>query len=388
MHDLNDLYAWVLIAVWVSDPIEGIRLVAALLLAWFHGCVGLHFWLKLKPWYAAGWAPWLFTVALLWPAFFLAGVAAGLREVAILLEQLAWAEAVAAEINYPSAEGLAWALDTVRASYWGMAAILVAVVVARLARHVLAQRAITVTITYPDARTVTVTPGLSVLEASRISGIPHASGCGGRGRCSTCRVRIAHGLEHLPPPREEEARVLKRIGAPDNVRLACQICPDHDISVTPLLAATAQPADGHRRSTYLQGSEREIAILFAHMRSFTQFPEKKLPYDVVFVLNQYFRAMGAPIERAGGQLDKFIGDGVMALFGVRGGVKRGCREALGGAREMPLSLAEVDLSAFPRRQLTVRGRDEPMDVFVIEDARQLPVLEPAKGSRRVEAAAD
>jgi adenylate cyclase len=141
LYDLNDLYAWVLIAIWISDPMEGIRLVAALLLAWFHGCAGLHCWLKLKPWYAAGWAPSLFTVALLWPAFSLAGVAAGLREVAILLEQPAWAEAVAAEINYPSAEGLAWALGTVRASYWGMAAILVAVVVARLARHVLARRA-------------------------------------------------------------------------------------------------------------------------------------------------------------------------------------------------------------------------------------------------------
>jgi class 3 adenylate cyclase len=49
---------------------------------------------------------------------------------------------------------------------------------------------------------------------------------------------------------------------------------------------------------------------------------------------------------------------------------------------------EVDLSAFPRHQLTVRGRDEPMDVFAIEEARQLPALEPSKGSGRVEAAVD
>ena len=461
-YDVNDLYAWVLIAVWVSEPVEGLRLVAALLLAWFHGCIGLHFWLKLKPWYEAGWAPWLFAVALLWPAFALAGVAAGLREVALLLEQPSWAEAVAAEINYPSAEGLAWAFGTIRASYWGMAGILVAVLVARLARQALARRAITVTIAYPGGRAVTVTPGISVLEASRDAGIPHASVCGGRGRCSTCRVRIAHGLERLPPPSEEEARVLKRVGAPDNVRLACQIRPRHDISITPLLPPTAQPADGHRRPAYLQGSEREIAILFADMRSFTQFSEKKLPYDVVFVLNQYFRAMGAPIERAGGQLDKFIGDGVMALFGVRGGVQKGCREAIGAAREMAISLAElnanlkddlpepmrigigihtgpvvvgemgyaaarsvtaigdavntasrletsnkefgsqlvvsaevaahagVDLSAFPRRQLNVRGREEPMDVFVIEDARQLPAP-PGRDrntARHAEAAAD
>ncbi|HRE27292.1 MAG TPA: adenylate/guanylate cyclase domain-containing protein, partial [Anaerolineales bacterium] len=68
-----------------------------------------------------------------------------------------------------------------------------------------------------------------------------------------------------------------------------------------------------------------IAVLFADLRSFTQFAEKRLPYDVVFVLNRYFNAMGMAIADAGGHLDKFIGDGVMALFGTEGEPENGAR---------------------------------------------------------------
>ena len=199
------------------------------------------------------------------------------------------------------------------------------------------------TLTYPQGRRVTVRRGTSILEASRNAGIPHASVCGGRGRCSTCRVRVGSGREDLPPPGEDKARVLRRVGAAANVRLACQVRPEHDLTITPLLPATAQASDGHARPDYIEGSERELAIMFVDIRAFTQLAEKKLPYDTVFVLNQYFRAMGSAVEESGGQLDKFIGDGVMALFGVDGEPKEGCRQALTAARAIAASL--VDLNA-------------------------------------------
>jgi adenylate cyclase len=44
--------------------------------------------------------------------------------------------------------------------------------------------------------------------------------------------------------------------------------------------------------------------------------------------------MGHAVEAAGGRIDKFIGDGVMALFGLDTGVEAGCREALAAARDM------------------------------------------------------
>jgi adenylate cyclase len=93
-----------------------------------------------------------------------------------------------------------------------------------------------------------------------------------------------------------------------------------------------------------QGSEREIAILFADIRGFTALSESRLPYDVVFVLNRYFAAIGGAVEAAGGRVDKFIGDGVMALFGIERGAHTGCREALAAARLISVRLPELNAS--------------------------------------------
>ena len=155
-------------------------------------------------------------------------------------------------------------------------------------------------------------------------------------------MRIADGFERLPLPAPEELKVLLRVRAGERDRLACQLRPSHDVAVVPLLPAAATPRDGYRRPAYLTGSEREIAILFADLRAFTRFSESKLPYDLVFVINQYFRAMGTAIELAGGRLDKFIGDGVMALFGIDSDLDEGCRRALEAARLMSIALAELN----------------------------------------------
>ncbi len=176
--------------------------------------------------------------------------------------------------------------------------------------------------------------GFSVLEASRFARAQHASVCCGRGRFSTCRVRVSSPASALPPPSVAEQRLLKRVGAPPNVRLACQLRPTADLSVIPLLPATATPLDGYERPGYLAGQERTIAVLFADLRTFTGIAEQKLPYDLVFLLNSYFAAVGEAITTAGGIVDKFIGDGVMALFGVDSSAETGCRQALTAAHAM------------------------------------------------------
>src|SRR5947207_3436284 len=148
----------------------------------------------------------------------------------------------------------------------------------------------------------------------------------------------------IDPPSANEMRVLRRIGARPNIRLACMLRPRGEVEVTPLLPPLAIAADGRSRVDFVQGSEREIAILFADIRGFTALAEGRLPYDVVFVLNRYFSAMGRAIESAGGRVDKFIGDGVMALFGIESGARAGCREALAAARLMSERLAELNSS--------------------------------------------
>jgi adenylate cyclase len=198
-----------------------------------------------------------------------------------------------------------------------------------------------VRIVYPGPRVVSVPVGFSILEASRWASIPHASVCGGRGRCSTCRVRVERGLEQLPAPSEAERRVLARVGAAPDVRLACQSRPQREVAVTPLLAPSVAAADALDPDVR-QGRERELAVLFADLRGFTRMAEHKLPYDVVFFLNRYFETVGTAITRAGGITNQFTGDGVMALFGVDDGPAAGCRQALAAARAMVEGMAALN----------------------------------------------
>jgi len=206
-------------------------------------------------------------------------------------------------------------------------------------RSVLQRRRGLIRGTYPNGRRVIVPVGLSVLEVSRYARIPHASVCGGRGRCSTCRVRI-HTTQPQPTPGEAESRVLRRLGVPHDVRLACQLRPTSDLSVTPLLPATATAADGRppgdSHSGPRAGGGRPLR------RSPPLHPAGGAPAAVRrrLFLNRYFEAVGGAIQRSGGW-QPVHGDGVMALFGLDVGPEEGCRQALAAAGEMVRSVATL-----------------------------------------------
>ena len=199
-------------------------------------------------------------------------------------------------------------------------------------------------VSYPDGGVSNIFPGMNILDASLEAGIPHAHVCGGRGRCSTCRIKIDQDLTQLEPPRQNERRILRSIGAPENIRLACQAYPKIDLNVSPLLSADANFQESYFEQKYTYGSDREICILFADLRAFTKMSEKKLPFDIVFILNQYFKLMGQIIENNGGYLDKFIGDGTMALFGIEEGPKEGSRNAINAATKMNDELKKLNES--------------------------------------------
>ena len=336
MFDVTDSYTRTVLSLWVLDPWGGARQALVLLIAWTHGCIGIHFWLRLRPWYRPA-ALTLYSVALLLPALALLGFANAGREAAVLAQTAGFTDSVIAT----SAEQRAILGRLATRLRWGYLIALAAVLVARQARLRLLRGA-QVRISYPSGRTVSAPAGLTVLEASRLGGIPHASVCGGRGRCSTCRVRVEGGIEALPAARPEEQRVLERVGAPPGVRLACQVRPVRDVAVAPLLPATAGPAQAAPRGDGRGGREQEIAVLFADLRGFTGMAERKLPYDVVFVLNRYCDVIGAAISGAGGVPNQFSGDGVMALFGVDHGPEDGCRRALAAARAMVAGIATLN----------------------------------------------
>jgi adenylate cyclase len=341
--DLHASYTYVLLSIWYFAPTKGILQAVGLLLAWIHGCIGLHFWLRLKSPYRRVQA-YLLAVAVLVPALALFGFVEAGREVARLAASPDWLHQTMAALHFPDGARIQGLVRILHGVYFSFAASLALTLAARKARFWIERWRGLVAISYPGGVAVTIVPGLTLLEASRLHRIPHAAVCGGRGRCSTCRVLIVEGLDTLAPPSAGEQSVLAKVNAGSRVRLACQIRPDKPISVVPLLPPTAGPADAVRGETASHGSEQEIAILFADLHGFTSLSESRLPYDVVFLLNRYFAAMGQAIETVGGRVDKFIGDGVMALFGDAPGdqTERACRQGLMAARAMGLALEKLN----------------------------------------------
>jgi adenylate cyclase len=339
-------YRYVLWVLFVRSPLNGIVQLVTLVVAWTHAMLGLHFWLRVRPWYAR-WREVALTGAVLVPVLSLLGAVEAGRQIVALDADPAWRPAAFAQMRVPTPE-IAAALDRITDGLmWFFAAAVAAVLLARVLRRTWRRRHGVIRITYPNGRFVDVVRGTSVLEASTLARIPHASICGGRGRCSTCRVRVRAAYPGLPPPSDEERRVLNRIGATANIRLACMLRPAVEVQVTPLLPPMAQAQDGTTRVDFAQGSEREIAIMFADIRGFTALAEGRLPYDVVFILNRYFAAMGRAVESAGGRVDKFVGDGIMALFGVTDDIAAGCRAALAAARLMSERLVELNEALKP-----------------------------------------
>ncbi len=326
-------YEFVLRSLWVFSPIAGVRQTIALMAVWAHGCIGLYFWIRYRPWYPRA-APWLLIGAVLLPVLALLGFADGGRMVAT---QEPPEPTVARAVI---AEGLIRKDELIETLYVTVVAVLALVFVLRLLRAMREKRTI-VEVRYSNGEVVRIARGHSVLEASRLGGIPHYAVCGGRGRCSTCRIKVSDGLERQPPAGPIEQTTLTRIGADPDVRLACQLRPVSNVAVTPLLMPEGRRALALAGQPATPGREQEVAILFCDIRGFTAIADHRLPFDTVFLLNRYFAVIGKAVEQAGGRLDKFIGDGAMALFGVGTTNVEACRQALTAASSILIELSRL-----------------------------------------------
>ncbi len=300
------------------------------LVVWIHGCIGLHFWLKLKPGYTKV-KNLLLSFAVLLPPLTLLGYYQGGRLILRLAESSSWRaeNSTPGRIGTPDENALLIHIrnDTLVT----LAALLAAAFLARGLRRLGEHWVGSIVLTYPD-RAVRVRRGLSVLEASLINGIPHAHVCGGRGRCSTCRIRILGDLSALPPMSAAEKAVLDRIHAGVGVRLACQLRPTQNLAFAPLLPPHATVADVRRRGPTRSGEERYVVIMFVDMRGSSRLAEKRLPYDTVFIINQFLNAVSDAVSdaviAAGGEPNTVLGDGLLALFGLTVGQKHACRQAV------------------------------------------------------------
>jgi adenylate cyclase len=91
----------------------------------------------------------------------------------------------------------------------------------------------------------------------------------------------------------------------------------------------------------LGGATQTITVLFADIRGFTAFAENQKPERVVSILNRYFSAMSEVIFAHQGTLDKYMGDGLMALFGAPTATPDDAKNAVTAAVAMQRRSAEL-----------------------------------------------
>lgn len=354
-------YEFTLYNLWIPSIYYGVMNTIALPVVWIHSCMGWHLWLRYKPWYPPL-KPWLLAIAVLLPALALAGALSAILRVSRLSNNERWVERLFRRTEELLPTMFEFVIRTEAIIIGSVIATLLLVLVLRVVRKVIEDRKSSSRIVYRDSsltakHELKLQPGISLLDHIRVAELPHASVCGGRGRCSTCRVRIDSGNDMLSPAVADELKVLERIGAPANVRLACQAIPSAPVSITALLRPTANSESSLNSRSARGAEEQQIAVLFADIRGFTKLSENRLPYDTAFLLNRYFSSMGEAIEEAGGYVDKFIGDGVMALFGVNEGYEEACRKSVDAAIRMSKRLELLN-------QNLAEDLDEPLQIGI------------------------
>jgi adenylate cyclase len=306
LYGLSSDYTRVVGALWASGQ-QGWQL-GLMAPGWIHGCLGLNFAFGRRPWFRR-FRPVLFAVALLVPVFAGLGFIAMGRELASDPRSLAALE----DLNPSNAvQRLAIQQWKDNLLNWYFCIIFAAFMAREIRNLIERRRKGLVKVAYPG-QTVSIPRGWSVLEASRSFHLPHAAMCGGRARCSTCRVRVTAGHEHCPPPAKDEQDTLSRIGAPTDVRLACQLRPQGNVSVTPIVrtARAVYRATAPRRS-----GEHDIVMLYCDFRNRADFAGDHLPQDMLHILTVYVDGLSHAIRAAGGVLSYVESDSVCALFGV------------------------------------------------------------------------
>ncbi|WP_420584696.1 adenylate/guanylate cyclase domain-containing protein [Ruegeria sp.] len=306
VFDVNDEMGYIIILMWPNSAIWMQSLL--LLVVWVHSCIGLHMWLRLTQWWPKT-VPYLIGLAVFIPSFAMAGLLTEGRRIWADFSDPFLREQYIDHYNWPSPEEfqvLFSVKDNAVLAFWiALGASLSVYVFRKLWR-----RRHSVRVKYVEGPEVVAEKGMTLLEISQANGIPHTALCGGKGRCTTCRVIVEDGADQLPPPSDVEARSLAAVSAPAGARLACQIRPTEPMTAFRMF----RPDGGRSRAHASQGQERKLAVLFLDMRGFTSLTTGQLPYDIVFLLNRFFDAIVPAITSDGGVVDKYMGDGLLAVF--------------------------------------------------------------------------
>src|SRR5262245_12993865 len=327
-------YARIVAALWASDAEW--RQIGLLAPGWLHGCLGLY--------YAFGHRPLfrrlqlvLFAIALLVPVLSALGFITMARDIARIPKPGGPANVVQVSAETEATKAtMKWWHDGI---LWVYVGLIGATLAARQVRNIVERRRRgLVTISYPN-RNVHVPRGWSVLEASRAFHIAHASSCGGRARCSTCRVRVTSGDEFCPEPSVDERATLERIGAEPDVRLGCQLRPEGNIAVS-LLVLSERPV--YRVKTPPLDSERDVVLLFCDFANSEALTRDYMAHDALFAFKRYAESACQAIRSAGGTICYVEHDSIFALFGLSGDLDHASRCALTATADIERALRDLN----------------------------------------------
>lgn len=109
-----------------------------------------------------------------------------------------------------------------------------------------------------------------------------------------------------------------------------------------------------KKEISLGGEKKNVAILFSDIRGFTDFSEGHTSEEVVKMLNEYFEVMVGIINRHGGVVDKFIGDAIMAVWGIPHETEDDCKNALRACLDMRVELSELNQNRIERGLVPIK----------------------------------
>jgi adenylate cyclase len=243
MTDERQSYFSILTFFWVLDPVAGLQQVIVTMITWIHGCMGLVIWMRIQSWWPRI-AGFVYPLVIVIPLLAMLGMVEAGKEVIELNKDPDFTEIALATLM-PSEnfkDDITSILNTALSIYF---TTLLAVLLARYLR--VRRNSASLIVTYKGGTRLNVEAGLTLLEISRMNNLPHASLCGGKARCGTCRVRIHQGMDTLPIANEFERKTLERINAGPDTRLACQVVPRNGaITIEPLMPSYIEPKDLHR----------------------------------------------------------------------------------------------------------------------------------------------
>jgi adenylate cyclase len=359
LFNQSSTYSLVIGNLWASGlPGWQIGLLAP---GWIHGCLGLHFVFNRRLFYIRL-RYILFAAALLLPVLSAVGFLMMGRELvaATLRDQV--------PIDYYNS---ATALQRAALLHWRnnlMLIYLITVAVifcARSVRNIVERRrGLLISISYPG-RSVRVPRGWTVLEASRAFRIPHASMCGGKARCSTCRIRVIEGSVACPSPHLNEFKTLQQIRAGSDVRLACQLRPKGDVTVIPLVV-------GERVHASVRGMQysdnRDVVVLLCNFSNRSALSERQMPQDALYIQGTYLTNVCEVIQTASGVVISVQPDSILALFGLHHGLKQAALLSLQAAADIGRTIKDIN-------QKLVRSWSAGIDFAVTAHAGHAAVRE-------------